>query len=388
MAHSAATKHRNNKKKRDNNNRFSMVATMGHRNTTVQDLRNNNLIAFECVAGSRAYGLATATSDVDIRGVFILPERDFFGLHYAEQINADNNNVVYYELRRFVELLLHNNPNILELLGTGTEHIRIQHPLFSLLTPPLFLSKRCKETFGNYAYSQIQKARGLNKKIVNPIAAERKTIVDFCYVLQGYGSLPLRQWLADNGYVQERCGLVRVPHFRDTYAVFYSEDSTYPFRGIMLKENSDDVATSSVPKGSAPVALLSFNREGYSKYCRDFSAYRKWEKERNHERYHSTLAHGKNYDAKNMMHVFRLLAMAAEIAEHGEIRTHRTDRDELLAIRSGTYSYEELVERAEQRIAHVEQLFAASSLPDAPDEHAIEHLLVHIRQEWYKQYNR
>src|SRR5690606_11865675 len=102
--------------------------------TTIDDLQQHGLILFECVAGSRAYGLATGSSDTDIRGVFILPQRDLFGLHYTEQISSDNNNIVYYELKRFVELLARNNPNVLELLGIDDEFVRIRHPLFSLLT--------------------------------------------------------------------------------------------------------------------------------------------------------------------------------------------------------------------------------------------------------------
>lgn len=218
---------------------------------TVEELKRNNLILFECVAGSKAYGLSTGTSDTDIRGVFILPERDFFGLHYTEQVSSDNNNIVYYELKRFVELLARNNPNVLELLAIKEEFIQREDPLFRLLTPGLFLSKHCKDTFARYAFSQIKKAWGLNKKILNPIAPERKTVLDFCYVLHGYGSVPLAEWLLQTGYQQQQCGLVRIPHFRDTYALFYDSTETCSFRGIMLKDTSDDVATSSVPKGNS-----------------------------------------------------------------------------------------------------------------------------------------
>ena len=41
------------------------------------------MLLFEAISGSRAYGLATATSDTDIRGVFVLPEKDFYGLNYV-----------------------------------------------------------------------------------------------------------------------------------------------------------------------------------------------------------------------------------------------------------------------------------------------------------------
>ena len=47
---------------------------------TIEDLKAQNLILFECISGSRAYGLDTPTSDTDIKGVFYLPKERFFGL--------------------------------------------------------------------------------------------------------------------------------------------------------------------------------------------------------------------------------------------------------------------------------------------------------------------
>ena len=152
---------------------------------TIDDLRKQNIIIFECIAGSQSYNLHTPTSDLDIRGVFVLPETDYFGLNYVEQVNDAKNDVVFYELRRFVQLLNSNNPNILEMLAMPARCILHKNPLFDLLHIDLFLSKRCRETFAGYARSQISKAHGLNKKIVTPMEKERKTILDFCYIIAG-----------------------------------------------------------------------------------------------------------------------------------------------------------------------------------------------------------
>ncbi|KES14222.1 putative nucleotidyltransferase, partial [Gilliamella apicola SCGC AB-598-I20] len=84
---------------------------------TIDDLKRQNLILFEVISGSRAFGLATETSDTDIKGVFYLPKEKFYGLEYIPQISNASNDIVYYELGRFVELLLKNNPNILEVLA-------------------------------------------------------------------------------------------------------------------------------------------------------------------------------------------------------------------------------------------------------------------------------
>ena len=44
----------------------------------------------------------------------------------------------------------------------------------NLIDSKTILSKLCEHTFGKFALSQIKKAKGLKKKIVNPIEKERK----------------------------------------------------------------------------------------------------------------------------------------------------------------------------------------------------------------------
>ncbi len=104
---------------------------------------------------------------------------------------------------------------------------------------------------------------------------------------------------------------------------------------------------------------------------------------RNEERYLNTLQHGKNYVAKNMLHSLRLLDMAAEIATEGRVIVRRPNRDFLLAVRRGDFSYEELLQMAEERISRMDDLYRASSLPDQPDYDTVNRLLVEVRREVY-----
>ena len=128
------------------------------------------------------------------------------------QVSDETNDTTYYELNRFVELLLKNNPTLLEMLGVDEDKILHKDPLFEKLTTELFLSKLCKNTFANYAITQVKKAKGLNKKIVNPMEKERKNILNFCHVQQGQGSSGLQYWLEKKGWKQENCGLVNISH--------------------------------------------------------------------------------------------------------------------------------------------------------------------------------
>ena len=364
-------------------------------------------LLLKAISGSRAYNLALPGSDTDIKGIFVLPQRELYGLNYTAQLSNETNDEVYYEVGRFIDLLVKNNPNILELLSTPEESILFRHPLMDLVRPEDFLSKLCLESFAGYAKTQVKKARGLNKKINQSFDRQRKSVLDFCHVVAGKGTQPLSVWLADNHYSAADCGLVALAHFRDAYLLFHrsqlSDDpgqspddrdhrpndhtqpqDVSPIRGIVSGDTANDVQLSSIPVGISPLTVMHFNKDAYSMYCKDYASYWEWVGGRNETRYQSTLAHGKNYDAKHLMHTFRLLAMAAEIATQHRVIVQRPDREFLLRIRSGEFEYATLLEKAEEKMAGMETLYAASDLPDAPDPAFAGALLVRIRDQFYQ----
>jgi len=350
---------------------------------TIEELKNKGLIILECISGSRAYGLETPTSDTDIKGVFILPKEDYYGLDYPPQVSNSTNDIVYYEFGRFMELLSLNNPNILELLNTPEKAVLYKHPYLEEINSELILSKLCKNTFGKFALSQIKKAKGLKKKIVNPVGKERKTVLSFSYVNYGQGSISLLKYLELNNYKQENCGLINVPHMNNVYALFYGENIGY--KGIIKNELSNDIRLSSIPKEEKQVALLYFNKDGYSKYCKEYKAYWEWVENRNEARYENTKSHGKNYDAKNMMHTFRLLDMAIEIANEKKVNVKRPNRDFLLNIKKGEYEYDDLLNMAKERQDEMEQAFENSELQNKPDREKINELTYRIRDKFYNE---
>jgi hypothetical protein len=192
-------------------------------------------------------------------------------------------------------------------------------------------------------------------------------------------------WIHSKGIKKEHCGLVKIDHMRDVYALFHNSQLTEGYlSGIMSGPAANDVSLSSVEKGTAPMGIMNFNKDGYSKYCKDYNEYWEWVEKRNEVRYENTLEHGKNYDAKNMMHTFRLLNMAEEIALHRKINVRRHDREFLLHIRSGAYSYEELVAKADEKIHGIDELYERSGLPEGPDVAAAERILIEMRETLYK----
>lgn len=348
---------------------------------TIDDIKKNGWLILEAVSGSKAYGLDTASSDTDIKGVFVLPKDLFYGLEYTAQVNNETNDIVYYELKRFVELLQKNNPNILELLCSPKNAVLYKHPVMDLLKPEMFVSKLCQQTFANYAFTQIKKAFGLEKKIMQPMSKERKSVLDFCFVYEGSYAKPLKEYFEVKKLDYEKAGLAAITHLRDCYNLFYSE--VYSYAGIIKKETANDVCLSSIPKGEQPVAMLYFNKDGYSAYCKQYMEYWDWVEKRNEERYNKTMQHGKKYDAKNMMHVFRLLLMAKEIALEGKVNVFRKDRDYLLSIKEGKFEYDELVEKETKLKDELPELYEQADLIDEPDLKMIEETLIKMREVYY-----
>ena len=348
---------------------------------TLEELKKSGSIIFECISGSKAYGLATPNSDTDIRGVFVFPKEQFYSLNYIGQINNETNDIAYYELRKFIELCSKNNPNILEMLNIPEDCILFKHPLFDEIKKETFLSKLCKNTFANYAFTQIKKARGLNKKIVNPVEKQRKLVDDFCFIRTEKKSISLKQFLVENNLDSEHCGLAKISHMKGCYNLFYNKNLN--FQGIS-RENANEVCLSSIPKEENPIALLYFNLDGYSSYCKKYKEYWSWVEKRNDERYKNNISHDKNYDAKNMMHTFRLLHMAKEIGEEGTINVKRNDREYLLSIKNAEFEYDDLVEKAENIKEELDAIFDNSALKEKPNLEEVNDLLISIRSNFYK----
>jgi len=344
---------------------------------TIDRVRLPDLNLLDTVAGSHAYGTAIEGSDEDRRGVFVAPRSFIFGLDAIEQVADERSDQVYYELGHFVSLLWRNNPNALELLAMPEDCIRHKHPLFKLLDPGIFLSKLCSKTFGEYAMGQIRKARGLNKKIVNPQPEQRKAMLEFCHVPEGQGSTPVLEWLAVRGIDPRKCGLTAVQPAAGMFAIYYESGSDH--RGIVSPKDPDTLIFSSVPKEAVPVTWMHFNQDAFQAHCKAHREYWEWVGQRNPERYATNAQHRRGYDSKNLMHTLRLLDMAGEIAREGVLRIRRPNRDYLLRVRSGEFEYEELVEGAERKLAEVQAEFERSALPDHPDREKVNALLVEIR---------
>ena len=337
-------------------------------------------IIFKAIVGSQAYGTSTTGSDMDYKGVYVQPTRELVGFGYREQIEVSKDEC-YYEVRRFLQLLQSANPTMLELLFMPQDCIVEKHPAFDLILAQRdkFLTNKCLHSFGGYAIAQIKKAKGLDKKMNwEKDKMVRKSPMDFCYVYLAGKTMALDKFLTDNNLAENRCGLVALTHFRDAYALYYDAYGTRGYKGI-ISEKSTNLKLSPVEKGEKDLTVLYYNQEGYSRHCKDYLQYTDWLKNRNTQRYVDIESHGQQIDGKNLLHCQRLLDMALEIAENKTIIVRRPNAQDLLKIRRGEIDLERFMQKAEEDILKLDELFKKSDLPDEVDGDFVNELLLEVR---------
>jgi hypothetical protein len=113
---------------------------------------------YACVMGSRAFGLATDTSDTDRRGVYLAPAPLFWRFEKPPtHVEGPEREQFSWELERFCALALRANPNILECLHSPLVEYADDTARELLALREAFLSRRTHETFARYALGQHKK---------------------------------------------------------------------------------------------------------------------------------------------------------------------------------------------------------------------------------------
>lgn len=354
-------------------------------------LRGNRLV-YKCIVGSKAYGtFIEGKSDIDYKGIYIQSQDDILSFRYNEQIEIGKDEC-YYEIRRFLQLAQSANPTILEMLFVDDKFIVETSPAFELLRKHKyrFLTKKCCMSFGGYAVAQIKKAKGLDKKMNwEKERIERKTPFDFCYVYENGKTVLLEKWLGREKLEKQYCGLAALNHFKDCYALYYDykakyqdeltrSQSAYYFRGICIDEGNA-LRLSSIPEEANPECIIHYNRDGYSMHCKDYKEYINWLENRNTQRYVDLQGHSQKVDGKNLLHCRRLLDMAIEIARDKTITVLRPNAEYLLRIRKGEVPLDEIIEKAEQDIKGLDELYDKSDLPTTVDMDFVNKMLLEVR---------
>lgn len=281
-------------------------------------------VIFETVYGSRAYGLATESSDTDLRGVFVPAPLAFHGyLEPPDQLEPSAERVLY-EIRKLFRLAAVCNPTVIEVLFTDPEdHVTVTPEGRRLLEHRReFLSRLAGDSFGKYGLAQLRRIRTHRRWLLSPPRRKPERV--------DYG-LPER---------------LTIP--RDEQGAAEA----------MLRD--DRLAEVDLP----PSFLELLDRERrYRTAAREWQQYEEWKRQRNPVRAELEARYG--YDTKHAMHLIRLLRMAGEILASGDVRVRRPDAEELLAVRRGALSFDVLLAQAEALGSRLKEL--SCSRPRAPD---------------------
>lgn len=180
-------------------------------------------VMYETYMGSYAYGVSGSASDQDVYG-FAVPPKDMIFPHLAGEIpgfgrqiqrfdqyqqhhiqNGDDQyDLTIYNIVKYFQLCMENNPNILDSLFTPTHCVIHSTAIGNLVREnrKLFLHKGCFQKFKGYAFSQLSKAQtrkpqGKRAEIVEKYGVDTKflyhvaRLCDECEQILSLGDLDL-----------------------------------------------------------------------------------------------------------------------------------------------------------------------------------------------------
>jgi predicted nucleotidyltransferase len=363
---------------------------------------------FLTLAGSQAHGTARQGSDVDVRGVCVVPLALRVSLFrtfeqyegelppaLAEQVVPRikehptaaqglgvKTECVIYDVAKFLSLCAAANPNALEILFASEADWLLAAPAWRRLHDQRmqFLTRKVQQTFLGYAIAQLKKIQTHRSWLLNP-PTKKPSREDFGLPAHG-GTLSaddqnrieqgiaekVRSYGIDNVDLPKPARLAlqeRLDAFyRDTLSV--TDD---------VEERLRAVATAALGIPSDVASTLNAEKR-YRAALKHWDSYQTWQAQRNPARAELERSHG--YDTKHAMHLIRLMRMGLEVLQTGELRVRRDDAEQLSAIRDGALSFEELRAMAADLQRSMEAAATATQLPPDVDYERIDGLLIEL----------
>ena len=239
-----------------------------------------------------------------------------------------------YNLKKFLTLCKDANPAIIELLFAPEKcWVTCRKEWIEILDrTDYFISKKAKYTFTGYAHSQLQRIMTHRGWLLSP-PKEEPTREKF--------GLPMNPRLTN----EQISAVVSIP--ADLFVTEYRVEAE--------------------------------KEKHYREARRYWDMYMNWKVHRNPAR--AALEEKYGYDTKHAMHLIRLMYEGEELLLTGKITFPRPELDELVAVRNGLYTYEQLMEKVEGYDARFEVLYEKSTLRYAPDFVAINELYLKLIEE-------
>lgn len=333
--------------------------------------------------GSHAYGTSTPTSDIDVRGLAVAPMHYYLGVaHTFEQVvQHEPIDLTIFDLRKFAKLAADANPNALEILFTDPSDHLLVHPLMERLfaARELFLSTKALHTFSGYARAQFKRIQAHRRWLLNPPKAPptrgefglpERTVIPADQLAAAQASirdqLDAWQWKELDDVDPATRQAIRSEFSRRLIEVTLWNESE-------LEERVWHSAASAVGYDANFIRLLDLERQ-YTARHREWTQFQDWKKNRNPDR--AAMEAESGYDRKHAMHLCRLGRMCRELLTEGVVRVRRPDADELLAIRNGAWTFEQLQEYADNLDAELQEVVKASKLPRQPNRDKIDQVVM------------
>ncbi len=272
--------------------------------------------------------------DIDLMGIVIGQPKHYFGLHEwgsrgTKEIKDGPLDIVYYEIRKIVALLLQGNPNVLSLLWLRPQdYLHLTDAARQLIANRnLFAGKHVYNAFAGYAHQQLTKM-------------ETRDPAD------------LRMYLALTHEAKHRAIHPNEKGNHISYPDSYDATCGESKNAMAMSDDRLISNLRSYMKKGENLGYLGDKRKGL------------------------ILEHG--YDSKNAAHCVRLLRMASEYLRTGELVVFRPDAAELLDIKRGKWELSRVKAHADELFAGMKESRDASPLPDEPDRDAAENILMEI----------
>jgi len=292
----------------------------------------------EIRVGSHLFGTVTPDSDLDLYGVFMPFEEIIFGSHRCDEVKFDviakddtgrntkdavDETIVEY--RKFIKLSLENNPNILNAMFTNSENIMFKDERgFAdrlLGMAEMFPHKGCFNRFIGYANAQKHKMR------IKP---------------------------------QNHTALMRGLHLLKK-----SEDNK------VLAELVGTVFTDSGKGKHVKCGDLYFERGIYVSKAKKMIRYRL-----DNASHRATMYTEYGYDLKFSSNLIQLLKEGIELLNTGRIEFPLAYRQDILDIKAGNYTLEEIIEWSDELENESRSALDSSKLPEKPRTKEIEAIAI------------
>ena len=293
-----------------------------------------------CWRGSVAHGMYVPQSDPDsiddkdVMGIYIAPLEHYLGFGREDVYEKWEGewDCVFYEVRKFIGLLLNCNPNVLSLLWLKPNGIIYENAFGAQLREhrDLFVTRKAYHSFSGYAHAQFKKMISFNQEAQELMQQLEEQLI-------GFGIDPESCDAGDSlRTLDGRPFVGATPAMMEVVKRYRGERRRYYSGGYMGKKRRELV-----------------RRVGY--------------------------------DAKNAAHLIRLLRMGIEFLTEGTIYVERADAPELLDIKRGAWPLEKVKSEAERLFQLSQEAYVRSTLPPEPDRARAERLCVEMISEFHKQ---